>query len=157
MLRIHLKKCCSLKMKLDNLHMCLIVATLLLVGIVIYLWITYYNRDGYRPIVQAKKSDEEEKIDSPTLVLFHGNWCTHCKNMMPAWEQCVQAIQEKTQGKIKTMAIESKSPEVANHNITGFPTVRMYPQGLHGSAPAVEYKGDRSAESLTNFALTGKQ
>jgi hypothetical protein len=75
--------------------------------------------------------------------------------MMPDWQ--------KAEGILKQMGIcepislndQRDAEEVHKHGISGWPTIRYYPDGFPGRF--VEYRGNRSAESLVKFAQSGGQ
>lgn len=85
----------------------------------------------------------------PALVLFHSEWCGHCKALMPAWKKVEQALQGSG---IEVLTLDDKAlgSDMQKHGIVGFPDVRLYPGGFPSSEP-IKYKGDRSFESLMKF------
>ena len=144
-------------MRFDTAHI-ILCALVVILGLGI-LYLATRSKSNYTPppTNEPQKAPPEEPHLSPTLVLFHGDWCGHCKKMMPAWKEACQIIHEKTNGKIKTLDFESKHPEVARWKIQGFPTIFFFPDGMpkEGNAfVATIYKGNRSTESLVNFALS---
>lgn len=90
----------------------------------------------------------------PALVFFHMNGCGHCTHMKPAWEAASQKLASTP---VKPLALEAgqHANVVKDLGIRGFPTIRYYPSGFAPGAPFVEYKGDRSVESLMRFAQSG--
>lgn len=89
----------------------------------------------------------------PTVVLFYADWCGHSKNMMPAWKQAAQSMQEHGVRVIEMEQGQHKD-EIQKSGVGGFPTIRLYPQGFP-STNFIKYKGDRSAESIVKFVQTG--
>lgn len=83
----------------------------------------------------------------PCLVLFHADWCPHCKHLLPAWDEVKKAVN----GKFLIADIESKNPIMAHHQLPGFPTIRYFPEGLGTSTKFLEYSGDRSPKSILDF------
>jgi thiol-disulfide isomerase/thioredoxin len=95
----------------------------------------------------------------PALVLFHANWCGACKHAMPSWEQARDTLQKTASGQIEVISIEqTANPEATQANdIKGFPTIRFYPHGFGQPQTFAEYNGNRTVESLLNFARSGGQ
>jgi protein disulfide-isomerase A6 len=112
------------------------------------------------PPPPAKPMFDKDEIPStpvhtpePTLVFFHATWCPHCTS--PQMQQVWREAQEQLRGKIRTMDIESKNPEISKHQVRGFPTIRFYPHGLVEPTNFVEFKGERTTQNLCKFAMTG--
>lgn len=91
---------------------------------------------------------------TPALVLFYSEKCGHCVKMGPVWREFSSKVRKP--GILDVFEFEaSKNPEeIKNNKIAGFPTIRFYPEGYPGVA-SIEYKGNRSAESLTKFVMSG--
>lgn len=83
-----------------------------------------------------------------TLVVFSAPWCGHCRQMAPNVKQAATMLKAKG---IKTAAINSDNePGLAQSlGIRGFPSVKWAYNG-----ELADYKGDRSAMDLVNFATT---
>lgn len=92
----------------------------------------------------------------PAVVLFYAEWCGHSKNMMPAWEEASQTL--RSYGTVDVIDLEHgrNKDEIQKHNVQGFPTIRLYPEGFP-SQNFVEYQGDRSADSIVKFVSSGGQ
>lgn len=101
---------------------------------------------------------QESRVEGskPTVVLFYSNGCGHCKHMMDDWKQAAQVINQS--GVVQALALEASEnmEDMRKQNIPGFPEVRFYPNG-YPSENFMSYSGDRSAESLVNFAKSGGQ
>ena len=99
------------------------------------------------PVAVVKQERVEQR---PTIVLYHADWCPHCVRMRPEWQKMAEALR----GKVVVKEVESKNPEIGKHNIKGFPTIRLYPTG---GDDYIEYKGERTADKLENFAMSGSE
>lgn len=88
------------------------------------------------------------KSTRPTVVLFFSHGCGHCRHLMPTWERF------ERNSSIPTAALDVNSlPSglfslLSSKLFRGVPTVWLYLEGK----PYMEYKGDRSYESLMSFA-----
>jgi thioredoxin-like negative regulator of GroEL len=85
------------------------------------------SRAHIRELSSAKEAAALLKASQPALVLFYADFCGHCKQMMPDFEQAAEEASSKTgviiakieSGKLKDMAsVSSQLPA-----INGFPTM----------------------------------
>ena len=159
--------------KLDNVTLTLMIGGAFLLGLFIYWFFLSSDRksgfDGTPPPQPQHQPQPRQPSSSPgptphpqgqgqpragpVLVLFYGNHCPHCHSMMQAWGEVKQALA----GKIEVKDIEGNSPEMAGYvPPKGVPTIRLYPNGVEDQNTFMEHKGDRSAQSLMKFAMTGQ-
>ena len=85
---------------------------------------------------------------SPVCALFEKRGCPHCDTLKPTWEKFKES---HSGGKVKIETFEANNnPDVmSKHNIKGFPTIRMYPNGMNGEYE--EFNGERTLEELHSF------
>ena len=91
-----------------------------------------------------------DAMNNSSLCLFYAPWCGHCKRLKPTWDQFEK---NNLDHKIKILSLNcDENHELAEkHHISGFPTIKYLPQGLATPENTLEYDGDRSMESLTEF------
>lgn len=70
------------------------------------------------------------------VILYHANWCGHCKKFLPIWEELKQNFKN-----IKFTDFEESKDEkiMEEENITGYPTIK-----IDGKV----YEGSRDYDSL---------
>ena len=92
---------------------------------------------------------ENENENMPSLVIFKAEWCGHCKRTMPE----IQKLMDKNLENVKIVVIDSdQQPElIKQHGVQGFPTIRMYPQGLSNKDTYEDFDGERNVEGFTRF------
>ena len=130
----------------------LVAAGSAVVAFGVYLYLR--RQDSKKNFVLLEKEapkPQPEPLDKkqPVLVLLYADWCPHCKNVISKWG----VIQNELLGKVNAVAIESKDPKLRNFQFQGFPTIRLYPQGLE-SNNFIEYAGQREPAEIVNFALS---
>jgi thiol-disulfide isomerase/thioredoxin len=95
-------------------------------------------------------TDMEELLKSPEPVIafYSQDWCGYCKNMKETWKK----FQDEYK-KCRIVQIDcGEHKELAKkQNIKGYPTIKYHKNGLSGD-DAVVYKGDRTLQSLIQFA-----
>ena len=87
----------------------------------------------------------------PCLVLFHANWCGHCKKMKPEWDKFKKDNNASNSGVIALDVESDENKEVINkHGIKGFPTIKFFPNG-HANGGGEDYNGARTADAFHSF------
>ena len=82
---------------------------------------------------------------SRLVVLFHSPHCGHCAAMMPAWTEAASSIPNVR----FAMVDATEEKDIASTlQVNGYPTLLS----IETSDVVVEYSGDRTAESIRQFA-----
>lgn len=148
-----------LKQKNRNLIIGLVVA--LVIAVLVILLLILNKKDSkyqkMQPIqeeqpIQTIKEQPPKDKPIPSLVLFYANWCGHSQNFLDVWSQLM-----KQNLKCDMIGLEQeKNPkDIEVNSISGFPTIRLYPSGyIPASQDYIEYNGNRSLESLTDFVMS---
>ncbi|KAK2735630.1 protein disulfide-isomerase precursor [Myotisia sp. PD_48] len=109
------------------------------------------SQDGPVSVIVAHNYQEVViDNDKDVLVEFYAPWCGHCKALAPKYEKLGQLYKdnEEYSSKVTIAKVDATSNDVPDE-ITGFPTIKLYPAGAKGSP--VEYTGSRTIEDLANF------
>ncbi|CAI5511194.1 unnamed protein product [Closterium sp. Naga37s-1] len=100
-------------------------------------------------VVELTDGNFQEKTRGHTFVMFHAEWCGHCKRLIPVWSQLADELQQAGRAGVGVAALlatqHQKHPAVGF--IQGFPTLIWF----HGGQMVAEYSGDRSMASLRAF------
>jgi thiol-disulfide isomerase/thioredoxin len=83
----------------------------------------------------------------PTVVLVYAEWCAHCKNMMPAFEEAAK------ESKIPFVKVQGQYAPVTGRKqlIAGYPTI-LGVASVPPNGPPRRYGGMRSKEAFLEFA-----
>ncbi|XP_046625601.1 protein disulfide-isomerase A5 [Neodiprion virginianus] len=88
-----------------------------------------------------------KKETQPILVMFYAPWCSYCKSLKPEYA----AAATELKGHAIMSAIDVNRPENSGvrkkYNITGFPTMLYF----HNGVQKYTYDGDNKKDSLVNF------
>lgn len=77
-----------------------------------------------------------------TLYLFKAEWCGHCVNFKPVWNE----LQKTEKINFVTYDADTHKDEIKNFKIEGYPTLI-----LKKGNEAVEYSGGRTVEDIKDF------
>ena len=92
-----------------------------------------------------------ENDTTPVVVMFHANWCGHCKKLMPEWMKFEKAYHGKKG--INVVKIESDEDKslVKLHGVNGYPTIKYCPRGVYNTDGTVDFNGSRNLPGLADF------
>jgi len=114
--------------------------------VVLVLCVAYYLYNEHLS-KQTEKYTDDNKVN---VMLFHADWCGHCKEFMPVWKEFKDHIikDKDDYSNVKALDFESgKDPKVMKkYNVKGFPTIKIVDK--HGNVN--DYKGERSKDALLN-------
>jgi len=102
-------------------------------------YLVYKNK--YLKLKNTVQKGGNDKID---LILFKTNWCGHCKNFSPVWNN-LQKMYESKYNFITYDGDENKK-ELKSYNVQGFPT--LY---IKKNNELEEYMGPRDIDTMNTF------
>ncbi|XP_012324125.2 protein disulfide-isomerase A2 isoform X1 [Aotus nancymaae] len=85
------------------------------------------------------------------FVKFYAPWCTHCKEMAPAWEALAEKYKDHED--IIIAELDATANELDAFAVHGFPTLKYFPAGP--GRKVIEYKSTRDLETLSKFLDNG--
>jgi thioredoxin domain-containing protein 5 len=92
----------------------------------------------------------EYNLKKPSLILFHANWCGHCKRFMPTWDEFKTKINREEYNVIEIEDGNSFTKKI--NKLNGYPTVFF----IHNDI-VIEYKDNRTVKSLLHFLEKNKK
>ena len=112
------------------------------------------------PVVNTEDNMETKK-PKVVIVLIHADWCGHCQQLKPEWQQMKDNLNEKEMSNIQFEEVESgvlndRLPEISNNYIDGksieyrgFPTIGSISNGRFN-----QYGGERNSKNLLEWVRT---
>ena len=97
---------------------------------------------------QATKYNLERKKKKPWMLLHYATWCGHCNAMKDDWSKFEKQNKENINiARINADMIKEGHVKT-DAEVNGFPAINF----VDGMGEIVDYEGDRSVESLNDFA-----
>ncbi|QDS71388.1 hypothetical protein FKW77_002866 [Venturia effusa] len=106
------------------------------------------KQDGPVTVVVAKNYDDvvlDAKKD--VLIEFYAPWCGHCKALAPKYDVLGEAYKTHSD-KVVIAKVDATANDVPDE-ISGFPTIKLYPAGKKDSP--ISFEGSRTAADLAKF------
>ena len=126
-----------------------IIAILLFVGVLCYLVYRMYNAHvknsaSYETPEQGGNSNIVE------VMYFYTNWCPHCKNAKPEWDQFKEIYQGKTINNMKFNCLDINCDEdeatADKYKVEAYPTIKLLKDGT-----VYEYDAKPNVDTLGQF------
>jgi protein disulfide-isomerase A1 len=115
------------------------------------------TQEGPVQIVVAKNYNQIVLDDEKdVLIEFYAPWCGHCKALAPKYDELASlyTANKDWDKKVTIAKVDATANDVPDE-ISGFPTIKMYPAG--GKDSPITYSGSRTVEDLVKFvAESGK-
>lgn len=91
--------------------------------------------------------------NKPTFVMFHVDWCGYCKKAKPEFEKLVNKF--KSNPNIKVVMVDGEDPNhkslVQEHQVSGYPTIKLCKNGLGDTNNSVVYEGPRGFNEYMQY------
>ncbi|XP_038941296.1 protein disulfide-isomerase A2 isoform X1 [Rattus norvegicus] len=107
-----------------------------------------------RPVkTLVSKNFEQVAFDETknVFVKFYAPWCSHCKEMAPAWEALAEKYRDREDIVIAEM--DATANELEAFSVHGYPTLKFFPAGP--DRKIIEYKSTRDLETFSKFLDRG--
>lgn len=136
----------------------MIIVAVLLFGVLGYL--AYKNFYGNATLYSANR-DNMDNMDNSNktaqLMLFHVDWCPHCKTAMPEWQSLKEQYEGKQINGYTVVFVEhnctNESPETEElmnkYKIEGYPTVKLLKDNQ-----IIEYDAKPTKSTMEQFLHT---
>lgn len=143
-----------------NKQYIIIVGIVIIVIILAYLFMCYYNKDsiiGGNSNINNNDSiikDIENLNNKAKLTLYYADWCGYCKKMKPKWYN----IKEKLNNQIINGIIiemneingDDNNEQIEELNIEGYPTIVMFKNNNSKQFDNSQFSYDTLIEFIKN-------
>jgi len=107
-------------------------------------------------VIPERKEDIQNMLNAkiPTMILFRMQMCPHCIAMKEAWDHAKSVL--TTDPGIQIAEVEYQNMNMlppSLQNIRGFPTLQI----IEDKKVTSEYYGDRSFQSILDFAISNSK
>ena len=124
-----------------------IIAILLFICVLCYLVYRMYNghvKNSYETPEQGGNNNIVE------VMYFYTNWCPHCKNAKPEWDQFKEIYQGKTINNMKINCLDINCDEdeatADKYKVEAYPTIKLLKDGT-----VYEYDAKPNVDTLGQF------
>jgi len=106
---------------------------------------SYYTRSPSVKELSSRNfsSNGTINVQGNVIVCVYANWCGHCKDLVPVWEQ----LGKKFPNKIGAVDCGIHKEVAQSLGVKGFPTIIAFKNGK----PAARYSGQRDFNSLAKW------
>ena len=140
------------KMKLTNVLM--IFLAILLIIVIYYIYTKYFSKGFGRTIENMENQSGDKTAE---LMLFHVDWCPHCKTAKPEWDQVKAEYENKSINGYKVMFNEinctdetsDKVKMIETYKIEGYPTIKLVKDNQ-----VIDFDAKPTKDTLTKFLNT---
>jgi len=118
------------KLNIPKLNISNWIPLLVAIGAILLMVLFFSESEGF----ETKPSELDAIINQPekTLVLFYADWCGHCKNMKPEWDDTAKKVNAEKKRMLKVNVGDKTDEQEAlltKYKIDGFPTVLVFQNG----------------------------
>lgn len=123
-----------------------------------FLYSNYANQNNSETITDDIYEEMDNNDGSEAeLMLFHVDWCPHCKTALPEWEKLKQDYANKKVNGHKIIFLEYNCTEeseettkkMETYKIEGFPTIKLKVEGR-----VIEFDAKVTKSNLEQFLAT---
>ena len=107
-----------------------------------------FVKEGFVKENFVKEGFNIEDNSNAKLKLFYADWCGHCRNFKPIFDEELKDLVKSLNIPVTLEAIDcDNNPDAANkYNVSGFPTLI-----LEVNNKRINYDGERIAENIKEF------
>jgi hypothetical protein len=149
-----LNKLKDLTSKMNLKNVLTIFLVILLIIVIYYIYTKYFSKDFGTTIENMENQSGDKAAE---LMLFHVDWCPHCKTAKPEWDQVKAEYQNKSINGYKVMFNEinctdetsDKIKMIETYKIEGYPTIKLVKDNQ-----VIDFDAKPTKETLTKFLNT---
>ncbi|XP_053678795.1 thioredoxin domain-containing protein 5 homolog [Anopheles nili] len=122
--------------------------------VVVAVLATLANGHSDTSSVQLTKENFETEIDgSNYFVMFYAPWCDYCKKLAPTWASLAEARNVAPDSPVRIGRVDCTTDGdlCTEHDITGYPMLKLFRKGSSGSESGTKYRGGRDLAQFNAF------
>jgi thiol:disulfide interchange protein len=148
----------SIQELFNNKYVMIAIIVLIFVVSAYFLYRNYANSGNSETITDDIYEEMDNNDGSEAeLMLFHVDWCPHCKTALPEWEKLKQEYANKKVNGHKIIFMEYNCTEeseettkkMETYKIEGFPTIKLKVEGR-----VIEFDAKVTKSNLEQFLAT---
>ena len=152
----------NIRSRMNPTAILVIVVVLLLLGVSVYYYTNYISKGSGMSFSDNSTNDAviAEGIDATgdaELIMFHVDWCPHCKTAKPEWDKVVEKYDGKSINGYNVaftdMNCTEETPEVQEmmemYKVEGDPTIKL----IKGDQ-VIDFEAKPTEATLTQFLTT---
>ena len=141
----------------NNKYVMIAIIVAIFVIAAFFLYRNYFNKGNSPTITDDIYDGNNNNGSDVELMLFHVDWCPHCKTALPEWEKLKQEYANKKVNGHKIIFLEYNCTEeteeitkkMETYKIEGFPTIKLKIDGR-----VIEFDAKVNQSNLEQFLAT---
>uniref|UniRef100_A0A182MA81 Thioredoxin domain-containing protein n=1 Tax=Anopheles culicifacies TaxID=139723 RepID=A0A182MA81_9DIPT len=124
------------------------------VTVMVALLVTLVSGHSDTTSVQLTKDNFQTELDgSSYFVMFYAPWCDYCKKLAPVWASLAEARNGEPDGQVKIGRVDCTTDGdlCTQHDITGYPMMKLFRKGASGGDGGTKYRGARDLALFNAF------
>uniref|UniRef100_A0A182VVL0 Thioredoxin domain-containing protein n=1 Tax=Anopheles minimus TaxID=112268 RepID=A0A182VVL0_9DIPT len=124
------------------------------VTVMVALLVTLASGHSDTTSVHLTKDNFQTELDgSSYFVMFYAPWCDYCKKLAPVWASLAEARNGEPDGQVKIGRVDCTTDGdlCTQHDITGYPMMKLFRKGASGGDGGTKYRGGRDLVQFNAF------
>jgi len=119
-----------------------------------FMGIEMLNDPSVKDYTDSNQEDDLNTLKNSTkksFIMFYAPWCGHCKSSMPAYQRIIDSYKNDPNITVFKVNCDDNKDIAREHNIEGYPTIRLYPSGMKNKNKYLDYDGERTFEEMNSY------
>ncbi|XP_053657866.1 thioredoxin domain-containing protein 5 homolog [Anopheles marshallii] len=124
------------------------------VTVMVALLVTLASGHSDTTSVHLTKDNFQTELDgSSYFVMFYAPWCDYCKKLAPVWASLAEARNGEPDGQVKIGRVDCTTDGdlCTQHDITGYPMMKLFRKGASDGEGGTKYRGGRDLALFNAF------
>lgn len=151
----------NIRSRLNPTAILIVVVILLFLGAAVYYYVNYVNPGSVFNFtdhsVKESQNDEIQADGDAEIIMFHADWCPHCKTAKPEWDKVMNKYDGKRINGYNVVFTDvnctEETPDVQEmmetYKVEGFPTIKL----VKGDQ-VIDFEAKPTESTLTQFLNT---